>query len=106
MDGQEKAGYHASVPNDQPRFAHDVLAVGLQVRAGRLQVLLWQRAEPPFEGRWALPGGPLAGGGRRGPSLSRHLATKADLTDIAHLEQLVTRSDPERDPRGRVLATA
>jgi 8-oxo-dGTP diphosphatase len=29
-----------------------------------------------------------------------------DLTDIAYLEQLETRSDPQRDPRGRVLATA
>jgi ADP-ribose pyrophosphatase YjhB (NUDIX family) len=102
----EPGGYHACVPSDQPRFAHDVLAVVLQVRPGGLQVLLWQRAEPPFEGRWALPGGPLAGGERLGTSLSRHLATKVDLTDIAHLEQLETRSDPERDPRGRVLATA
>jgi 8-oxo-dGTP diphosphatase len=106
----EPDGYHACVPSDQPRdqprFAHDVLAVVLQVRPGGLQVLLWQRAEPPFEGRWALPGGPLAGGERLGTSLSRHLATKVDLTDIAHLEQLETRSDPERDPRGRVLATA
>ncbi|HWG16091.1 MAG TPA: NUDIX domain-containing protein [Streptosporangiaceae bacterium] len=91
---------------DQPRFAHDVLAVVLQVRQSRLQVLLWQRAEPPFAGQWALPGGPLAEDERLGTSLSRHLATKVDLTGIAHLEQLETRSDPERDPRGRVLATA
>jgi ADP-ribose pyrophosphatase YjhB (NUDIX family) len=106
----ELDGYHACVrsdqPRDQPRFAHDVLAVVLQVRQGRLQVLLWQRAEPPFEGRWALPGGPLAGSERLGTSLSRHLAAKVDLTGIAHMEQLETRSDPERDPRGRVLATA
>ncbi len=78
----------------------------LQVRAGSLHVLLWQRAEPPFEGRWALPGGPLAEGERLGTSLGHHLAAKVDLTDIAHMEQLETRSDPARDPRGRVLATA
>src|SRR6201995_4545532 len=104
--GREAGGYHASVPNDQPRFAHDVLAVVLQVRAGRLQVLLWERAEPPFVGCWALPGGPLAADERLGTSLSQHLAAKVDLTDIAHMEQLETRSDPHRDPRGRVLATA
>ena len=78
----------------------------LQVRQGRLQVLLWQRAAPPFTGCWSLPCGPLGAGERLGTSASRHLAAKVDLTDIAHLEQLETRSDPERDPRGRVLATA
>jgi len=80
--------------------------VVLQVRRGSLHVLLWQRAAPPFEGLWALPGGPLFDAERLGTSLGRHLATKVDLTDIAHLEQLETRSDPARDPRGRVLATA
>jgi ADP-ribose pyrophosphatase YjhB (NUDIX family) len=83
-----------------------VLAVVLQVRQGSLHVLLWRRGAPPFEGRWALPGGPLGPDERLGTSASRHLASKVDLTDIAHLEQLETRSDPARDPRGRVLATA
>ena len=69
-------------------------------------MLLWQRAEPPFEGAWALPGGTLKAGERLGASASRHLAAKVDIPEISHLEQLETRSDPARDPRERVLATA
>jgi ADP-ribose pyrophosphatase YjhB (NUDIX family) len=88
------------------RFRHEVLAVVFQVREQRLEVLLWERARPPFAGRWALPGGPLAAGERLGTSLGHHLAAKVDLTDIGHLEQLETRSDPQRDPRERVLGTA
>ena len=88
------------------RFSHEALAVVLQVRRNGLHVLLWRRGAPPFEGLWALPGGPLGPDERLGTSLSRHLATKVELTDIAYLEQLETRSDPRRDPRGRVLATA
>jgi len=94
-----------NVPDDE-RFCHEALAVVLQVRHNGLHVLLWQRGAPPFEGRWALPGGPLGSGERLGTSVVRHLATKVDLTDLAYLEQLETRSDPQRDPRGRVLATA
>jgi len=90
----------------QERFRHEVLAVVLQVRGNGLHALLWQRGAPPFEGRWSLPGGPLGADERLGTSAGRHLATKVDLTDIAHLEQLETRSDPGRDPRGRTLATA
>ena len=41
---------------------HAVLAVVLQVRDGRLQVLLWERALEPFRGSWSLPGGTLAAG--------------------------------------------
>jgi 8-oxo-dGTP diphosphatase len=77
-----------------------------EVRDKRLTVLLWRRAEAPFDGAWALPGGLLAAGERLGTSASRHLAAKVDIPEIAHLEQLETRSDPRRDPRGRVLATA
>ena len=83
-----------------------MLAVVLRVRDHRLQCLLWRRAVPPFEGCWSLPCGPLGERERLGTSASRHLAAKVDIRSIAHLEQLETRSDPARDPRGRVLATA
>ena len=87
-------------------FRHEVLAVTLQVRDGGLCVLLWKRGEPPHRGRWALPGGALLAEERLGTSIARHLADKVDVRTIAHLEQLETRSDPERDPRERTLATA
>lgn len=87
-------------------FPHEALGVVFQVREGRLNVLLWQRAEAPFLAAWSLPGGSLLSSERLGTSASRHLAAKTDIPEIAHLEQLETRSDPERDPRGRVLATA
>jgi ADP-ribose pyrophosphatase YjhB (NUDIX family) len=102
--GQPAAQAGPPVPGE--RFWHEALAVVLQVRRDSLHVLLWQRAAAPFEGQWSLPGGPLGADERLGTSLGRHLAAKVDLTDIAYLEQLETRSDPVRDPRGRVLATA
>jgi len=96
--------YDDRVPADC--FRHEALGVVFQVRKGQLSVLLWRRAEPPFEGTWALPGGLLSPGERLGTAASRHLAAKVDIPEIAHLEQLETRSDPARDPRERVLATA
>jgi ADP-ribose pyrophosphatase YjhB (NUDIX family) len=82
------------------------LAVVLQVRAGMLQVLLWQRAKEPFAGFWALPGGYLGRMETLEQSIRRHLAQKVDVRDVAHLEQLETRSDPDRNPRRWELATA
>jgi ADP-ribose pyrophosphatase YjhB (NUDIX family) len=76
------------------------------VREGALQVLLWQRAKGPFEGCWALPGGYLSPGERLDDSIRRHLAAKVDVRELSHLEQLETRSDPDRHPREWQLATA
>jgi ADP-ribose pyrophosphatase YjhB (NUDIX family) len=86
--------------------AHAVLAAVLQVRGGRLQVLLWQRAREPFAGYWALPGGALAQHETLEESMRRHLAEKVDVREVSHLEQLETRSDPHRNPARRELATA
>ncbi len=82
------------------------LAVVLQVREGVLEVLLWQRAKDPFAGAWSLPGGYLEPGETLEDSIRRHLAVKVDLRELAHLEQLETRSEPERDPSEWQLATA
>lgn len=87
-------------------YPHEALAVVLQVRRGRLYVLLWRRHLAPQAGRWSLPGGALLAEERLGASLARHLAEKVDVRELAHLEQLETRSDPMRDPRGRIIATA
>jgi ADP-ribose pyrophosphatase YjhB (NUDIX family) len=78
----------------------------LQVREGLLQVLLWRRAREPFLGAWALPGGYLEPGETLEESIRRHLAVKVDVRELAHLEQLETLSDPERNPLEWELATA
>jgi ADP-ribose pyrophosphatase YjhB (NUDIX family) len=91
--------------HETDRAGHEALAVVLQVRAGELQVLLWQRARDPFNGAWALPGGALGATETLEASIRRHLAAKVDVRELAHLEQLETRSDPARHPR-RLIATA
>lgn len=86
--------------------AHATVAVVLQVRAGRLQVLLWERALEPFAGHWSLPGGYLEPGETLERSIRRHLAAKVDVRELSHLEQLETRSDPDRNPGRWELVTA
>jgi ADP-ribose pyrophosphatase YjhB (NUDIX family) len=85
---------------------NEALAVVLQVREERLRVLLWERARDPSLGAWALPGGALAADETLEDSIRRHLAAKVDVREVAHLEQLETRSAPDRHPKRRVIATA
>ena len=92
--------------NTEHRAAHEALAVVLQVRDERLQVLLWRRAREPFLGAWSLPGGRLGPQETLEDSIRRHLATKVDVRELSHLEQLETLSDPDRYPGARLVATA
>jgi 8-oxo-dGTP diphosphatase len=115
-------------PTDEQRFlaeydprafepiAVTVDVVALTIRDGALHVLLVQRGEPPFEGRWALPGGFVKT--RTGPGGER---IEEDLPEAAirelgeetgtelgriHLEQLAAYGAPRRDPRMRVISVA
>jgi len=79
----------------------------LTVRDDELQVLLVERGKTPYLGQLALPGGHLRGNETLDATALRELKeeTGVDGTHL-HLEQLRTYSDPERDPRGRVITTA
>jgi 8-oxo-dGTP diphosphatase len=90
--------------------AHEVLAVVFQVRQlgtpnPQLSVLLWERAQNPQRGAWALPGGQLRHDEDMTSSIRRQLAEKVDLREIAHLEQLAVFSDPVRVPGNRTIAS-
>ncbi len=75
-----------------------------------LSVLLIERGAEPFAGSLALPGGFVL------PEESAHAAARRELleetsvaeADLAgvHLEQLATFSEPDRDPRMRVVSVA
>ncbi len=86
-----------------------MLVTVLQVRLGanglELAVLLWQRAQDPEAGRWALPGGRLRPDEDVEASARRQLAEKVDVRDVAHLEQLAVFSDPHRVPGRRTVAS-
>jgi 8-oxo-dGTP diphosphatase len=53
-----------------------------------------------------LPGGGIQADERLRTAITRHLAEKVDVHEVAHLEQLATHSNIGRDPHARVLATA
>ena len=89
-----------------PAATHVSLAVVFQVRDACLQVLGWQRQRDPFRGAYALPGGYLAQGESLEQSITRHLATKVDVREVAHIEQLGTWSDPSRNPSEWQVVTA
>src|SRR5918997_5095744 len=104
MPNQDSSGQGAAGDRGRPSPTHVTLAVVLQVREGSLSVLLWQRARPPFEGAWSLPGGYLDPDVDLERSIRAHLARKVDVAELSWLEQLETLSDPSRHPAEWQLA--
>jgi len=90
---------------DFPHPAVTVDAIPLMWRDGQLQVLLIRRGKPPFEGKWAFPGGFVEIDEDLEPAAARELGEETGL-DAGHLEQLGAFGQPDRDPRERVITVA
>lgn len=80
----------------------------LTIRDGLLNVLLVERANDPFAGELALPGGFLRGGESLLDTAGRELSEETGLDSATfHLEQVGVYSAPDRDPRDpRVITSA
>jgi 8-oxo-dGTP diphosphatase len=98
----------------RPALAVDCVVFGTHLSnpAHPLKVLCVARADDPFQGEWALPGGhvhtkddPKDQGESLEEAARRELQEETGLK-ISYLEQLYTFGDPGRDPRGRIVSVA
>jgi 8-oxo-dGTP diphosphatase len=87
----------------RPALTTDCVVFGLDDED--LKVLLIQRDVPPFEGRWALPGGFVRVGEGLDDGARRELREETGLKNV-FLEQLYTFGTPDRDPREHVVTVA
>ena len=82
-------------------------AVIFQLIDDVLSVALIQRANDPFKGDWALPGGYNPEGETTIESLERVVLQKAGINiqhDLSYIEQLYTFDTVARDPRGHAVS--
>ena len=89
----------------RPALTVDCVVFGLDEED--LKVLLIRRDLPPFEDRWALPGGFVRMNESLDEAARRELREETGLTlSGVYVEQLYTFGDVSRDPRGRVVSVA
>jgi 8-oxo-dGTP diphosphatase len=88
-----------------PRAALTVDCIVFGVDEHDLKVMLIQRGLPPFEGKWALPGGFVRVDETLDEAARRELEEETGLRQV-FLEQLHTFGAVDRDPRERVVSVA
>lgn len=99
---------------DRPSIAADiaVFSIGRKMAEGSdyrrlptktLRLLMIRRAEQPFQGEWALPGGFMQKGETIQETARRELKEETG-TDKAYLELCNVFSDSGRDPRGWIIS--
>ncbi len=97
----KKGSYTYEYPH--PSVTTDCVIFGFD--GTKLRVLLVERGIEPFKGRWAFPGGFLKMDESAETGALRELKEETGL-DGAYIKQFHTFSEPNRDPRERVLTVA
>lgn len=98
-------GYNA---NDYPPFAVTADLNIFTVRNGALHILMVRRGGEPYKGHWALPGGfcNIAESIEQAAVRELHEETGIKGDKGFHIEQVRTYSNPDRDPRMRVVSVS
>ena len=86
----------------RPMLTVDVVVL---TEASAPSLLLVQRANPPFAGEWALPGGFVEEGELVADAAPRELAEETGL-ELGSLRLLGVYDTPRRDPRGWTVSIA
>ncbi|MBP1137627.1 8-oxo-dGTP diphosphatase [Arthrobacter sp. PvP023] len=105
----EKEFLDSYKPKDYPSIALTADLVVFAVSGGVLHTALVRRGGHPFKGALALPGGFVGPHESAEQAAYRELAeeTSLDLGQLpVHVEQLATYTNPDRDPRMRVVSVA
>ncbi|MBR6284648.1 MAG: NUDIX hydrolase [Muribaculaceae bacterium] len=97
----EELKYHYKYPH--PSVTTDCVIFGFD--GTKLNVLLVERGVEPYKGRWALPGGFLKMDESAETGARRELFEETGLK-TGYIRQFHTFTDPERDPRERVITIA
>jgi 8-oxo-dGTP diphosphatase len=93
---------------NNPRYQNQGIhtdVVVFTVENREVKILLVKRGKEPFTGQWILPGGAVYNNESVEQAAKRELIEKTGLKDL-YLEQFNTFSDPNRDPRLRMISVA
>lgn len=90
---------------DYPRPAVTADCVVFCNDSDGLSVLLIERANEPFKGCWAFPGGFMDMEENAEDCARRELKEETGL-QLEHMEQIGVFTDDDRDPRGRTVSIA
>ena len=90
---------------ERPSVTVDMLILGMSKQLDNLKVLLIQRNNHPYIDCWALAGGFVDINESAYQAACRELEEETGLRDV-YMEQLYTFSQPNRDPRMRVIDIA
>ena len=88
---------------ERPSVTSDILV--FTTDENRLQILLIKREGYPYRNCWAIPGGFVGMEESTLEAAKRELKEEAGIENV-HLEQLYTFSEPDRDPRMRIISVA